>query len=295
MRPRQDLAAQLAYGFGQLAYTAPAAADRSLQQHGLSAWIEVTPRDDLRLGAGLEGQLAFTGLSGFRGLQASGVGRGWAALDEGRRATTRVDLAWSAKAGLKPEFDYLSGDRFDAALSQELRLRGVVLGGGVRVFVDRLGARSTVVTTPLPIAGCFAGCTERQVEPFGHWGAAPWVAARFAPWERLEVSLTGGVEWRWYRDDAYVAVTGPDGVTTALDRLRRREVRWFTGEAISLRLTPRFSVSARHDLLLVRPATEGATVRPFGSCGPSSEGCAPADVSTGYDKHVFTAGVSLAW
>ena len=82
-RLRDDLAAELSYGFDQLAYLTDSASDRSLQQHEVGSALELSLRDDLRVGASITGQLAFTGVSRFRGLQAAAGGGAW-------RRSTRV-------------------------------------------------------------------------------------------------------------------------------------------------------------------------------------------------------------
>src|SRR5205085_3410847 len=99
-RLRDDLGAELSYVFAQLAYLSDSASDLSLQQHELGSAIELALRDDVRVGGSITGQLAFTGVSKFRGLQAAGGGAAWGALDEGDWTTTRRELPWIRKPGL---------------------------------------------------------------------------------------------------------------------------------------------------------------------------------------------------
>ena len=293
-----DLHGEVAYGFGQLAYLAPVAADRSVQQHALVLAFEHSPHDRLWLGTALEGHLAFTGLSGFRALQAGVGARGWVALDESRRTTTRLDAGYTRKTGLAREFDYLGGDRLEAAISQEVRLAPVTLGAGYRFLLERIGTSRQQAAVALPGELCPQGCTQQFVEPFGYAGNAVWVSARvaIAPW--LELELSGGREWRDYLADNFIALTQPDGTTAETGRARRHDQRWFTGAGVTFRLSRRFAFLLRHELVVNRSNLGNGTFEALGGgCGPSGRSVCNelGSENRSYDKHVFMMGTSLAW
>src|SRR6185437_14119500 len=96
----ESVFAELTYGGSQRAYLMPAVSDYSLQLHRAAAALEVDLSHRLRLGA------------------SAGL-----ALDEGEHTSTRLDASFARKVGLS-EFTYLTGNRLDATLSQELRLDG---------------------------------------------------------------------------------------------------------------------------------------------------------------------------
>jgi hypothetical protein len=160
-RAREELFAELAYGLDELAYLATAASDNSLQQHQLTGGLEWSVLRRLRLGAFASGQLAFTGISSFRGLQAAATGGGWVAFDETGRTATRVDFGFTRKAALLPEFSFLTGNRVDALVSQELRLGGLTLDLSYRYRDERIGTSSTAVS------GRIGGCSRRCSPPCG--------------------------------------------------------------------------------------------------------------------------------
>ena len=275
-RPGEATVAEIAYGLDQIAYLASAAADRSLQQHVVSGGLERSLRDDLRVGASIGGQLAFTGLSAFRGMQAGGGANAWVALDETDSTTTRLDLEWMHKAGLSTGFGYLTGDRAEAAVSQALRV-----GPATLVLGDRLRAE-------------LIGTSQQQgvIDPFGYAGNTVWLGARAEPVTRLELELSGGIEWRNYLDDHVLL----DGSGNEIDRRRRHDRRWFAGASARMRLSQALSLSLRYDLVVNRSnISGGAPARPGPGpgtgCGPIGLGCDDRS----YDKHVLTLETGFSW
>src|SRR5207244_3340333 len=151
----------IAYDFDQLSYLSSGASDRSLQQHALGASLEIRA-GWLRLGGSLGAQLAFVGASAFRGLQAAGGGSGWVLFDETDATSTRVDLGFSRKAGLS-EFSYLSGNRLETGLSQELHVGAIRLAGGYWLRDEDIGKLNQTGPGPGP-----------PVLPLGYVGPTAW-------------------------------------------------------------------------------------------------------------------------
>jgi len=286
--------AEASYALAQLAYLAPAAGDRSVQQHDLSALLHLAPLPSLRLELGLAGQLALAGLDAFRGLQAAGGLRGAASLDLGAPGTARLGLGWTRKAGLRDEFRYLDGDRLEAELGHELRWARLTLRGGYRFQLERIGAVSA--SSHLPPGGpCPVGCTALTVEPLAYAAHAGWLAARLEarPWLRLE--LGGGLERRGYLDDESTRLTQPDATTRVIGLRRRTDWRWSTSAAATASLGSGLALSLRHDWLASRSSST-AEARPGGHCplfAPECRGSGAA--SAAWDKQVLSLGVSGSW
>lgn len=285
--PREGLASELAYGFDQLAYAATAAQDRSVQQHSLSGSLELTLRPDLHLGGVLGGQLAFTGLANFRGLQAAGTAGAWLAFDETAQTFTRLELSASPRRGLGDEFSYLTGTRAEALLTQELWHGPFAFDAGYRLRLEDIG--SALESAPAPGRECGPGCTAQATVPFGYLGNTFWGAARGSLGARFSFEVSGGLELRDYLSDTFVTVTRLDGATAQLDRHRRHDDRWFGAATASFSLTQKLSLTLRYDLVLNRSSEGGDRA---GACG--SDDCRGLDPENRtYDKHAVTLGTQL--
>ena len=260
---------ELAYSIDQLIYFAPAASDRSYQQHGLSAGVEHSFSGAARVGAAASAQAAFTGLGSFRGLQLAGVASTWGALDEGATATTRVDFEYARKAGLN-EFDYLTGDRFDASATQEVRAAGFTFDAGYRFRAELIGSSTQVATPPQN--------PRVTVDPFGYVGHTFWVSARRRVGDRLVLDASAGIEWRGYVGDNLVLGAGG----AVVDRRRREDTRSLAGAGAWLSLTDNLGLTLRYDALFSRSNASGP------------DGNRQGD-NRSYDKHVVIAGTSFLW
>lgn len=295
-QPADGASTELGYTFDQLAYLAAPAADRSFQLHELTAALEVSLREHLRVGARATGQLAFAGLSSFRGLQGALGAGAWALLDESDSTATRLDLDWSHKDGIGAEFAYLSGDRLDAALSQEVRLGPAALALGFRLRGELIGSTATrLVIAPEMRGRCFAGCLEDITVPYDYLGNTLWLSARAGLGPRLEVELSGGVEWRSYLSDNVSVLTPNTGAPAEVDGARRHDQRWFGSASLSLRLARALKVTLTYDLLVNRSDLAAVTaapgMHPEDRCGAAGTTCGQLD----YDKHAVTLGTSLSW
>jgi tetratricopeptide (TPR) repeat protein len=215
--------ARVSYGFDQLSFLSPSASERSLQQHAFAGTMEVRAADRLRLGGTLGAQLIFVGVSKFRGLQASAGSGAWAILEESDLTSTRVDLGFARKSGLS-EFGYLSGNRIEAGLSQELRFGATTISAGYWLRDEDIGS----LRESSPWWG------PADVIPFGYLGHTFWGSLRLTPLERLRIELSSGVELRGYAGS------------------RRDDQRFFGSATGSLQLWRGFSLALRYDLLVNR-------------------------------------------
>jgi tetratricopeptide (TPR) repeat protein len=248
--------ARVAYDFDQLTYLSSDASDRSLQQHALAGTMEMRATDQLRLGGSLGAQLAFAGVSKFRGLQAAGGGSGWAILEESGATSTRLDLGFTRKSGLS-EFGYLTGNRIDAGLSQELRAGSTTLSAGYWLRDEDVGTLQPALGPP---------------QPFAYWGHTLWGSLRSTPLPRLRLEISGGFEFRRYAD---AADRSPGEI------IRRADQRWFSSASASLQLGRGISLALRYDLVVNRSQAEN------GPPGTSQ--------NQSFDKHAATLGTAFAW
>ena len=296
-RPSQRLFAELDYGFDQLVYAAPDASDRSLQQHALLGSLELSLRDDLRAGLSLGGQLSFTGLDQFRLLQINGLTALWAELDESERFTSRLAVGFEPKWA-PAEFDYLGGDRFDAAITEELHAGRASATIGYRFRAELLGIAQQAVPLPPPPSPppCMAGCTLTLIDPFGYTSNTLWMEGRASPWERWSFELSFGAELRSYTDDNALLVSNPDGTAQEVDRRRRQDTRWFADASASFALPAGVSLILRYDLVVNSSNIDSNQSDGAGMCGPPGYQCHSLDSEVrSYTKQVVSLGASVTW
>ena len=269
-----------AYTFDQFAYLASGTADRSLQLHDLTFSGELGLNAPLKLGASASFQLWLAGLSNFAGQQASGGLLTWAALDEGERLTTRLELGYTRKLGLTT-YGYLTGNRADLALSQELRLGWLAIEAGNLLRLEDLGTTSQAPPRPPPRNQCPPMmCTALAIVPYGYLGDTLWAGARAALFERLDLSLSTGVEWRQYLSDSYLQLTFVNGAQPqALDSRRRTDLRWFGSAVATVRIAGPLSLSARYDVVVNRSNIESSSGDPGHNLDAGNRS---------YDKHTAT-------
>ncbi len=282
--------AELSYGGTQRAYVLSSAEDYSLQQHRAAASLELSPARGWRLGASSSGDLFFTGLSAFRGLQASVSGAGWLALDESEVTSTRLDVSLAGKSGLVSEFSYLTGYRADTTLSQEVRLRALTATAWYRYRQDRIGTLVQEGASVIPEV------SQEYVIPFAWAGHSAGASARWAPGGPLEANLDAGVEWRGYLGDSSLRWTALDGTEREWNRRQREDVRFILSPSVSTRLGKRFQVSARYDLVVNRSNMDTRLTDGTGACAPPDFSCHAYDYTNGnYEKHLLTLELGVLW
>ncbi|MFL5395769.1 MAG: tetratricopeptide repeat protein [Myxococcales bacterium] len=274
VRPRlgHGVGTELAYTFNQIAYLTDPASDLSLQQHELSTALEWALRDDLRVGVAGLGQMTFTGVSRFRGLQNAIGASTWGSFDEGDWTSTRIDLGLTGKQGVGAEFAYLTGSRADVAATQQLHIRSFSMDLGYRFRAEMIG--TSVQTVP------FGG--TQLVDPFAYLGHAFWASTRFTgAYGTFEVN--GGYEARDYLDDSF-SVSGADERVS--NRRRRHDDRLFGGFAASTQLTRNLMLSLRYDILVNRSNSAGSN---------SGRGRSSDSDARSYDRHVMLLGTTVTW
>ncbi|MFT3914660.1 MAG: hypothetical protein QM704_11240 [Anaeromyxobacteraceae bacterium] len=275
------------YDLVQLAYAAQAAQDYGVQQHAGLLALTFRPPGPLTLGLAAEGQVAFTGLSDFRGLLAAGGLRGWAALAEGRHLATRLELAADRRRGLDG-FGYLGGRRLEAGLSQEVARSRATLRGGYRLRLDDLGDDVAAAPAPHgPQCDMMDGCTAATISRFGHLGQLGWLSAKVTLTPRLTLDLSAGIERRVYRGDDRFLVTVLGGPTLVAYAQRRKDWRVTAGASLGLQLAGPWSVVARWDHVTNLSTLDGRrTDCTEGFCPPSPLG------DRNYEKDVVGVGIS---
>jgi hypothetical protein len=225
------------YALSELAYTDPSASDRSLQQHLVNIAVQTPLTADLRGGLLLGGEADFAGLGNFRTLQTSARLGGFLSLAEGSRFSTRLDAAFSRKQGAGLEFAYLTGNRADAAITQNLQLGAYTLDIGYAFRLEDIGSVTTVDRSCEPHPGG-ASCAPDDVEAFGYTGNTFWFSARMHPTERISLELLSGVELRSYLGTDYTVASQ-----------KRQDQLFFGSATASLRVNSKLAVSLRYDLV----------------------------------------------
>lgn len=300
-RPRPTLSLDVGYGLEEAAYrhpwtssgtTPPAvAADYSLQQHVLAAAVEVSPSRRVRVGGLATVETTFTKRWGFRLLDAGGGATGWAALDATDWATSRLDLAWEyrrgpgAGRGAPEDFSYLTGNRYELGVSQQLRLGAVTLDGSFRHRIERIGLLTVTVTPSQPVAG---GIASQWVLPFGSTVDTLALSARALVW-RLQLVASVGYGWRTYDRDSVTSGYAVNPVMMAsqyveLGRRRRHDERLSGGVAATVQLLRALSLTARWDA-----AVNGSNVA-HGQAGHEWD-----YDDKNFAKHVVAVDVAVAW
>jgi tetratricopeptide (TPR) repeat protein len=280
LRLSDTLFAELSYGGSQRVYSLSTARDYSLQLHHVDAKVEWEAARRVRVGVGVGADVFLTGLSSFRGLQASGTATAWAALDESARTSTRLEGAFTPKRGLGSEFDYLSGQRLDAGLSQEVR-------GGRWALVARYQYRVDLIGTLEQTAATDAAVTSQTyVIPYAWRGHGAGASLGVVPFGAWEARLDAGVEWRRYVGDSVLRVRTTQGREEEWGRRRREDLRGLGGASVGVRLARPLRLSARYDLLVNLSNMDTRLTDATGSCAAPDYVCHRYDYTNGnYQKH----------
>jgi hypothetical protein len=281
----QGTALVAGYGLAEHAYLAAEAEDYSVQQHDLLLALRARAGPHL-LEAALLGQYALAGLSDLRGLQGAAGLRLAGAREWAGGQVTRAEAAFTWKDGIGQEFASLDGTRLDLAASHEVRLDPLLLRGGYRFQLERIGAvRTALPDVPVGSPVCAPGCTATGVEPLSYRGQTGWLSARLDPWPWLRLDLSVAVEGREGIDDLYTLLQPPGGGAAVAASLQHRsDLRGFGGEAIGLRAASWLTVTLRHDWLANRTTLSAATPRFLRSGGAST-----------WDKQVLTLELLAEW
>jgi hypothetical protein len=212
--------------------------------------------------------MEFTGLANFREMQAAARLGGFLLLDETSSTSTRLDLSVWRKQGGSVEFSYLTGNRADAGLTQEVTAGIFTFDAGYAFRLDAIGS------TTFGAARCGSpGC--EALEAFGYSSHTFWVSAKAQPLQRFSLDLTTGVELRSYLSNDGIFDRG--GREVAMDR---QDQLVFGSLSASLRVTTGFAVNARYELV--------DNASNVGSGGNGIQG-------RGYFKQVASFGTLFGW
>jgi len=235
--PRDDeLKLEFDYGLSQIAYVEQAASDRSLQQHLSSLSLQAPLTKDLRGGLLLGGEMDFTGLGGFHGMQGAARFGGWLALEESVLTSTRIDLAVSRKRGIGSDFSYLTGNRADAAITQDMQVGAFTLDTGYAFRVEDIGSAPTCLQAGF--------CANPNFETFGYTSNTFWFSARSQPMRPLTLEFVSGVELRSYMN--------PDqdfAGNTRIVSAQRNDQLFFGSATATMRVSTMLALSLRYDLV----------------------------------------------
>ncbi|WP_205520309.1 tetratricopeptide repeat protein [Pyxidicoccus caerfyrddinensis] len=290
LRLSDTLFAHLSYGGSQRIYTLEAVRDYSLQLHRAAATVEWEAARRVRMGLSAGGDLFFTGLADFRGLQGSVNGWGWLAVDESELTSTRLDLTFARKSGLASEFDYLTGPRLDVTLSQDFRLPSQSLTAWYRYREDRIGTLEQETTADT------TGASREYVIPFGWTGSAVGASTRRVFGPTFDASLDAELERRGYLRDSYLRVTPLNGSEEAWNLRRRRDWRFTLGASVSARLSRWLQLTARYELLVNRSNMDTRLEDEVGACTAPDYLCHVYDYTNGnYEKHVLMLELGASW
>ncbi|NOK13361.1 tetratricopeptide repeat protein [Corallococcus exercitus] len=292
LRLSDRLFAALSYGGSQRAYSGSSVRDYSLQLHRATAAVEWEAARQVRVGLLAGGDLFFTGLEDFRGLQASVNANAWLAWDEAAHTTTRLDLGAAGKDGLGEEFAYLTGPRLDATLSQEWRLGLANATAWYRYRQDRIGTLEQSFTS---VDETLASRT--YVIPFGFTAHAVGASGRWQPLPWLTASLDADVEWRRYLEDNSLRVVTTGGDTETWNVRRRHDTRFVLGPTVSARLSSHLRLIARYELLVNRSNIDmRLTDDDAAACEGAAHLCHAYDATNGnYEKHGVMLQLEAAW
>jgi hypothetical protein len=284
------LIGEIAYTGDQIAYLSQAAQDYSLQTHALRAALEGTA-DRFRLGAEGTGELYFTGLDHFRGLEwDSGVGA-WVALDETLWSTTRLDLVGTYKSALNPEFAYLTGTRGDVLASHQLRLSSLVFGVGYHYRYEDIGHYDYSVSDA---PSCTAvSCTYRYAIPMGYQSQGANLTAHLGLTRWFAADLAAGMEGRWYAGQTTLIVT--HGTTTTSTAQQRQDVRYTGHCGISVELWRHLSLETKYDLVMEQSNVKVPSASPLPTCVSPATCSALSYDNKNYIKHVVMIALLSTW
>ncbi|WP_434299192.1 tetratricopeptide repeat protein [Corallococcus exiguus] len=286
------LFAALSYGGSQRAYSESSVRDYSLQLHRATAAAEWEAAHRVRVGFLAGGDIFFTGLADFRGLQASVNANAWLAWDETEHTSTRLDLGAAGKDGIGEEFAYLTGPRLDATLSQEWRLGPASITAWYRYRQDRIGTLEQSFTSEDASL-----VSQTYVIPFGFTGHAVGVASRWQPLPWLTASLDADVEWRRYLEDNALRVVTAGGDTETWDVRRRHDTRFVLIPSVSARLSSHLRLTARYELLVNRSNIDTRlTDDDPAACEGAEHLCHAYDATNGnYEKHGVMLQLEAVW
>jgi tetratricopeptide (TPR) repeat protein len=289
-----DRTLELGYRAEQLAYLAPVAEDYSVQEHTL--WIGLALPLARRLTGGVQatGAAAFTGRAHFRPMQGTASLRGWAALGEGGGWSTRLDLGGAAKRGRGSEFAYLTGARWDGALTQALDRGRVGLRAGYAARLEDIGRLTLTGDWPVRSLGlCEGPCTQIYDVPLSYLEQRAFAGARVTGWAgRLELGVSGVAAWRRYLHESTLQVNDFEGNVRRLDPVVRQDRRFTLAAAAVVHPVPRLDLTLSAEYTVVQSNVARDAL--LAACAPPDYVCHALDYGDANARRTVV-GAELGW
>lgn len=249
---------QIGYTFDQIAYALRENDAFNLQQHTAEVALE-TALGPLRAGVSVEGEALFYGLAAFAPFQRSIAIRPALALDEGPRASTRLELSLQWKDPLDASMEAFGGRRTDLTLTQGVRLRTLRASIGLRARDEDIGPAEQVplsIVFPTSAGGCAspqlstfcqALSSGVYVIPYAYRSLAVMGRLTFSPSASTRFELAATLEHRLYTEDSFISASGlPE------NRMKREDTRLTTTTALGMVLNHSYRVKLRYDLTVNR-------------------------------------------
>ena len=247
--------AELAYDFDQTAFFDSDLDAFSLQQHTAELTGEMRLSPWLRLSLLGGGELLFSGIRGFSPFQIGVTTKPMLAVDEGPRASTRIELERSWRHALQADFSQLSGNRTDLTVAQDLGNRRVRITVAYRYRQEDLPTPERINTASLPNLVDLPQCPNNSctyVIPYGYTAHAGLARAAIMLPQMGRLLLSASLENREYASNSYIEVVmGGVSIGNIYPR-RRSDRRYGGGIALALSGGTPYEATVRYDLLISR-------------------------------------------
>jgi tetratricopeptide (TPR) repeat protein len=278
--------------FSQRAYTQPTAEDYSLQASRFSVVVE-TDRKPFFLGASLVGEVAFTGLSAFRGLLSGPSGSVYAAWQPSPEVGARLSLGAGLREAFLSEFSYLSGNRWNVSLSGFWQRERWRVSGWAVYRLENLGTLKQETTVELPLL-CRGQCTFAQyVLPFAWAGPGAGAELRYRWPTGQALRFEADVEPRFYAGTTRLELTDSRGVSRRVGEKERVDVRQSGALTASWPLW-NSEFSLRYEFVWNTSNVDTRLENAAGACTFPDFNCHEFDATNAnYSKHLVLLGVSF--
>jgi Flp pilus assembly protein TadD len=277
--------------FLQIAYLEQQWDSLSFQSTGLDWTNRWRLGQNVRLSLVGRGELSASGLrTSYAPFQATiGIEPGLA-VAEAAWTESRLSASLTGKQSLDPSFRYTSGRRFEATLTQNLRLGEWTLAGTLRYRRDDVGSRRYELG-PLPAdqsGGPCPGCPAALLVPYSYQAGIAGLRLASPADALFRIGLGARLEDRPY-DPSYSEARSASLGTRRWAASTRRDRR--AAASLDLHLGHTLGVSARYDLTFNR-----SQVATAGACGGAGPPCPPVvPGARDYLKHVVTVELEGAW
>ncbi len=288
------LASELGYSFTQLAYTNPKVDDFSYQEHALDWYNLLRATHWLRFSAIARGEYSFVGLARtYRPFLLAGGAEAAVAIGRPGSAQLRASGSYAHKRSRDPDYAYLSGDRWQGQLEQQLVLGGFTAAVSASIRWEAIGHYEGALGTLPSSAGVCPGCPAVFVTPYAHQTRALALGLSSPAGYPFRLWARGRIEDRPYLHDAFVEGRDRSGRLKHWDVVRRHDRRYGGGVDASVKLGRHAEMVLRYDVMINRSNLDGAGAR---SCLEATTYCHPmAYDNWNYVRHVASLEVGVDW